>query len=179
MKPGYIPKDQRKKIMLMCDDMRFFSGIATMARECVMGTAHHYNWAQLGGSINHPDKGKIADLSDEINKNIGIDDSYVRIYPVDGYGNADVVRQIMDVEKPDMLMIFTDPRYWIWLFQMEAEIRTKVPLIYLEIWDSSPPPLYNAPYYMSCDLLMGISKQTVQLTEDVLTWANHPYKSIV
>ena len=178
MKPGYIPKDQRKKIMLLCDDMRFFSGIATMAREIICGSAHHYNWVNLGGSINHPEKGKIADLSEEINKNTGIADSYVRIYPVDGYGNADVVRQLMQVEKPDMIMVFTDPRYWIWLFQMEAEIRSKIPLVYLSIWDCEPAPLYNFPYYASCDLLMSISKQTHQLTQNVLTWGKQPFKEI-
>ena len=178
MKPGYIPKADRKKVMLMSDDMRFFSGIATMARECVMGTAHHYNWVNLGGSINHPEKGKIADLSEEINKNVGITDSYVRIYPVDGYGEPNVVRQIMDIEKPDMIMIFTDPRYWIWFFQMEAEIRKKTPVVYLNIWDCEPAPLYNFPYYDSCDLLMNISKQTNQLVKNVLTWGGHHFKEI-
>jgi hypothetical protein len=40
MKDGYIPKDQRKKILLMCDDIRMPSGIGTVGKEIVIGTAH-------------------------------------------------------------------------------------------------------------------------------------------
>lgn len=179
MKHGYIPKEQRKKIMLMSDDIRFFSGIATMSRELVLGTAHHYNWVQMGGSINHPDKGKIADLSQEVDKQIGITDSYIRIYPVDGYGDQNVVRQLLELEKPDMIMLFTDPRYWIWFFQMEAEIRTKVSIVYLNIWDCEMEPLYNFPYYASCDLLMNISKQTHNLVKKTLDWGEHEWEEIL
>ena len=41
---GYIPKDERKNVLLLCDDIRMHSGIATMAREFVVGTAQHFNW---------------------------------------------------------------------------------------------------------------------------------------
>ena len=34
----FIPKEDRKNILLMCDDIRMHSGIATMAREFVVGT---------------------------------------------------------------------------------------------------------------------------------------------
>ena len=54
MKEGYIEKSKRKKILLLCDDIRMTSGISTMAREIVVGTAHHYNWVNIGGAINHP-----------------------------------------------------------------------------------------------------------------------------
>ena len=36
---GYIPQKDRKKIILLCDDLRMHSGIATMAREFVTGLA--------------------------------------------------------------------------------------------------------------------------------------------
>ena len=42
-KKGYIPKDQRKKILFLADDMRVTSGVGTMAREIIEGTAHHFN----------------------------------------------------------------------------------------------------------------------------------------
>ena len=65
MKEGYIPQEKRKKILLLCDDIRMTSGISTMAREIVIGTAHHYNWVNIGGAITHPDKGKRFDLNDD------------------------------------------------------------------------------------------------------------------
>ena len=31
-KEGYIPKEERKKILFLCDDIRLHSGIGTMAK---------------------------------------------------------------------------------------------------------------------------------------------------
>ena len=168
MKEGYIPQEQRKKIMILCDDIRMTSGISTMAREIVVGTAHHYNWVNVGGAINHPDKGKRFDLNADTNNLIGINDANVFLYPIDGYGSPELIRQLMDLEKPDAIMIFTDPRYWVWLFQMEHEIRKKIPLIYLNIWDDLPYPMYNKSFYESCDTLFAISKQTENINRSVL-----------
>jgi glycosyltransferase involved in cell wall biosynthesis len=165
---NYIPKEQRKKILLLCDDIRFTSGIATMAREIVVGTSPHFNWVNIGGAINHPEKGTRLDLSSDTNKNAGIEDSSVMVYPTDGYGTIEFVRQIIQIEKPDAIMLFTDPRYWIWLFQHERELRQQLPIIYLNIWDDLPYPLYNKPYYESCDTLFAISKQTENINRVVL-----------
>lgn len=165
---GYIQQKDRKKILLLCDDIRMTSGISTMAREIVVGTSHIFNWINLGGAINHPDQGKRLDISQDTNRIMGIPDSSVFIYPMNGYGTQEVVRQLMESEKPDAIMFFTDPRYWIWLFQMENEIRKKVPMIYLNIWDDLPAPLYNKPYYESCDTIMAISKQTLNINKMVL-----------
>ena len=168
MKEGYIPQEQRKKILLLCDDIRMTSGISTMAREIVIGTAHHYNWVNIGGAITHPDKGKRFDLNGDTNTQAGITDASVYLYPTDGYGSPELIRQMIEIEKPDAIMMFTDPRYWIWLFQMEHEIRKQIPIIYLNIWDDLPYPMYNKSYYESCDTLFAISKQTENLNRAVL-----------
>ena len=168
MKEGYIKQEDRKKILLLCDDIRMTSGISTMAREIVVGTAHRFNWINLGGGINHPEEGKKLDICASTNEHAGIEDSSVFIYPVKGYGNMEWLRQLIQLEKPDALMIFTDPRYWIWLFQGEHEIRKQLPIIYLNIWDDLPYPMYNKPYYESCDALFAISKQTENINRVVL-----------
>ena len=54
-------------------------------------------------------------------------------------------------------------------FDMEAEIRKDIPIAYLNIWDDYPAPMYNKPFYEACDLLMGISKQTVNINKIVLS----------
>jgi len=164
----YLSKDKRKKILLICDDIRVHSGVATQAREMVIGTCQHFNWVQIAGAIKHPEKGKRFDLSEDTNKNAQINDSSVVIYPVDGYGDANLVRQLIDLEKPDAIMLFTDPRYFEWLFQIENEIRQSIPIIYLNIWDDLPTPLYNKSFYESCDALLAISKQTKLINELVL-----------
>ena len=164
----HIPKGQRKKILLICDDIRVHSGVATVAKEIVMGTSHHFNWVNLAGAIKHPEKGKRLDLSDSINKEIGINDSYVHVIPTDGYGDPTLLREILKQEKPDAVMLITDPRYFEYVFRMENEIRKQCPITYLNIWDDYPAPMFNRPFYEACDLLMGISKQTVNINKLVL-----------
>lgn len=127
-----------------------------------------YNYVNLGGAQSHPDKGKRFDLSEDTNKNADIDDSSVILYPVDGYGNPALIRSLIKLEKPDAIFLITDPRYFEWLFYMENEIRKDIPIIYLNIWDDFPSPHYNKAFYESCDLLMGISKQTRLINELVL-----------
>ena len=74
----------------------------------------------------------------------------------------------MEIEKPDAILHFTDPRFWIWFYNMESEIRRNIPIFYYNIWDDLPDPQYNTNYYRSCDLLMGISKQTYGINKRLL-----------
>ena len=164
----HLKVEDRKKILLLCDDFRMHSGIATMAREIIFGTVQHFKWFQIGAAIKHPEAGKLLDLSEDVSKNTGVKDAYVRMIPSNGYGDVNLVRSILKTEQPDAIMIFTDPRYWTWLFDIEREIRKDIPILYLNIWDDYPAPLYNRDFYNSCDLLMGISKQTVNINKLVL-----------
>jgi glycosyltransferase involved in cell wall biosynthesis len=164
----YLPQNERKKIMLICDDIRVHSGVATIARELVLNTAQHFNWVNIAGAIQHPEAGKRFDLSQDTNHNTGLTDTSVFLYPVNGYGDADYIRNMIKMEKPDAIMLITDPRYFEWLFMIENEIRKHIPIIYLNIWDDYPAPLYNKAFYESCDALLAISKQTKLINELVL-----------
>ena len=165
----------KKKILLLSDDLRLTSGIATVSRDMVLGTVKQYDWVQIGAAINHPDKGKVLDLSEDCKKLTGVEDSSVKLYCNDGYGDSLLIRRMLELEKPDAILHFTDPRFWGWLYNMEHEIRTKIPLMYLNIWDgaglvgsSSTDPMWNKEAYSSCDLLMAISKQTYGINHRVL-----------
>jgi glycosyltransferase involved in cell wall biosynthesis len=168
MKAGYIEKDKRKTILFLADDMRMPSGIGTMTRELILGTAHIFNYIHVGAGINHPDAGKVFDISPDINKESGITDASVLMYPYNGYGDQGLIRYLMNAHKIDAIVHFTDPRYWVWLYQMSAEIRQQIPIFYYHIWDDLPAPHYNKAFYESCDLLMGISKQSVNISHLVL-----------
>jgi len=168
MKTSYIPKNKRKKILLLGDDLRMHSGVATMLREIVTKTSNHFNWVQLAGAINHPEQGKKFDLSQATRDQFGIEDADVALIPINGYGSPQLIRDMIKFEKPDVLMMMTDPRYYIWLFQIENEVRKHIPIIYLNIWDDYPAPLYNEDYYRSCDGLAAISKQTANINRIVL-----------
>jgi len=167
---------KKKKILLLSDDLRMASGIATMSKELVLGTVDKYDWFQVGAAINHPDAGKILDVSEDIKNTFGIEDASVKIVPWNGYGNADLIRQLINSEQPDAILHFTDPRYWTWLYDIEHEIRQNVPILFYAIWDDLPDPLYNRNFYESCDWIGCISRQTygiikrLSALDDKPTW---------
>lgn len=162
-------KKKKKKILLLSDDLRMHSGIATQSKEFVMGTLHKYDWCQIGGAIKHPEQGKVMDMSQAIQNEFKIPDAYLKIYPMSGYGNPSILREIIQIEKPDAILHFTDPRFWTWLYQMEHEVRQNIPILYYNIWDDIPDPVYNTNFYRSSDMLMGISKQTYGINKRILS----------
>jgi glycosyltransferase involved in cell wall biosynthesis len=174
MKKGYIPRDQRKTILFLADDIRLHSGVGCQAREIVMNSAHHFNWINIGAAIKHPEAGQAFDLSGDINNMLGINDSSVKVIPCDGYGSPDMIRGVIHQEKPDAIIHFTDPRYWTWLYAMENEIRQNIPMVFYTIWDDVPYPYYNRTFYRSDDMLLCISKQTKNIVENVLKGYEKP-----
>ena len=161
-------KPKKKKILLLSDDLRVHSGIGTMSREFVLGTVDKYDWIQIGAAVKHPDEGKVFDISQDVQKETGVNDASVKIYACSGYGNAQILQQVMNMEQPDAILHFTDPRFWEWLYQIEHEIRQHIPIMYYNIWDDLPYPFWNEPFYESCDLLMNISRQTQNIVKNVL-----------
>jgi glycosyltransferase involved in cell wall biosynthesis len=157
----------KKKILLLSDDLRMSSGVGTMSKEFVLGTMNHYDWVQVGGAIKHPEAGKVVDMSKSTVEATGIKDAKLTIYPISGYGNPDLLREILNREKPDAILHYTDPRFWRWLYEIEHELRQELPIFYYNIWDDWPAPKYNEWFYESCDLIMNISKQTYAIVNDV------------
>ena len=85
----------KKKILLLSDDLRMSSGVGTMSKEFVLGTAHHYDWVQIGGAIKHPENGKRVDMNQVLREETGVEDAKLTIYPSDGYGNPELLRNIL------------------------------------------------------------------------------------
>jgi glycosyltransferase involved in cell wall biosynthesis len=164
---------KKKKILLLSDDLRMHSGIATVSREIILNTVKDFDWVQLGAALQHPDQGKVFDLSQDVAAQTGVADANVKLYANTGYGSPDILRELIQIEQPDAILHFTDPRFWGWLYSMEHELRQVIPLMYYTIWDDTPYPRYNKPYYESCDLLMCISKQTYNIVKQVLKDRNY------
>ena len=112
----------KKKILLLSDDLRMSSGVGTVSKNFVLGTLKHFDWVQVAGAIKHPEEGKVVDMNDSVREETGIEDASLKIYPVSGYGNQELIRQIMNIEQPNAILHYTDPRFWVWLYQMEHEI---------------------------------------------------------
>ena len=56
-KKSNIKRRDKKKILLLSDDLRMTSGVGVMSREIVYGTLDKFDWVQIGGAIQHPEKG--------------------------------------------------------------------------------------------------------------------------
>ena len=158
---------KKKKILLLSDDLRMSSGIATVSKELVFGTFDKYDWVQLGAAVKHPDQGKEIDLGADARKISGVEDASLKIIPWTGYGDANILRELIMRHQPDAILHFTDPRYWRWLYEMEAELRQNIPILFYHIWDDLPDPHYNRNYYESCDWLGCISRQTYGIVSRV------------
>jgi len=158
---------KKKKILLLSDDLRMTSGIATVSKEFVMGSMDRFHWVQLGAAVKHPDQGREIDLGEDARKESGVKDASLKIVPWTGYGDANILRQLIMRHQPDAILHFTDPRYWRWLYEIEAEIRENIPILFYHIWDDLPDPKYNRDYYESCDWLGCISKQTYGIVSRV------------
>lgn len=171
---------KKQKLLLLGDDIRFQSGISTISRELVIGSVDKYDWVQLGSAINHPEHGRRIDLSENVRTESGVNDASVLIYAHSGYGTPDVLREIISYEKPDAIVFITDPRFWGWLFLMEHELRSeyKIPLVYINIWDSYVTPLWNSGAYASCDMLFSINRGTKVINSECLKYHETDYSDL-
>lgn len=133
------------------------SGVGTQTKYMIdhLHKTGRYQFVCFGGAVKHQDyrPQKVDIYGDDL-----------IIFPVDGYGTQDLVRQALDAHKPDILWFMTDPRFYEWLWDMEDEIRQKVPMVYYHVWDNYPYPKFNAKFYKSNDVVATISK----LTDDIV-----------
>ena len=150
----------KKKILVLSDHPLSPSGVGTQTKyviEALLKTGR-YQFICLGGAIKHKDytPQKVEPWGDSF-----------KIFPVDGYGNHEIIRSILQKERPDALWFMTDPRFYVWLWEIENEIRTNIPMIYYHVWDNFPAPQFNANYYNSNDVIACISKVTHEIVKTV------------
>lgn len=152
-----LVNDKKIKVMIISDHFSAPSGVANQTRYMVhaLHKSGKFSFVYLGGSVKHKNYDPVR--YEEFGEDF-------ILYPVDGYGSSDIVRAIMQKEKPDILWYMSDPRFYEWLHLMENEVRSVIPMAWYCIWDNLPYPLYNKKYYECNDLLVPISK----LTEDVV-----------
>ena len=151
---------EKKKILVIADSPLVPSGVGTQTKymiEAMLRTGE-FKFFCLAGAIKHRDYRTMA---------VDPWQEDWLIKPVDGYGNAQIVREILDDYKPDALWFMTDPRFYVWLWDMEDEIRSKIPMVYYHVWDNLPYPNFNKKYYDSNDMICTISKVTDDIVRTV------------
>ena len=158
----------KKKILVLSDHPLSPSGVGTQTKymiEALLQT-ERYQFICLGGAMKHNDYQPV--------KVSPYGDDWV-IYPVDGYGTDEIIRSIMQKERPDALWFMTDPRFYGWLWEIENEIRANIPMIYYHVWDNFPAPEFNSRFYRSTDKIVTISKVTDKIVETVVPNVEREY----
>jgi glycosyltransferase involved in cell wall biosynthesis len=147
---------QKLKILLLSDHALSTSGVGCQSRFLMNGLIEKGCWTvrQFGAALKHNDYAVSAPSADFI------------IKPIDGFGNPDMLRVALASEKPDVLMIFTDPRFFTWLWAMEDEIHQVCPIAYWHVWDNYPNPEFNKNYYASTDLINCHSHLTYDMVSE-------------
>lgn len=152
----------KKKILMLCDHPLVPSGVGTQARYLIEGllATGKYKFHVWGGAIKHPNYA-IQRVEPE-----KYGDDWI-VTPVDGYGDKDRLRETIRAERPDALLLFTDPRFFTWVWEMEDEVRAVCPILYWHVWDNDPTPVYNRVFYDSTDHIVALSLKTAGLLKDM------------
>ena len=151
---------EKKKILVIADSPLAPSGVGTQTKYMIEGLLKtgKYKFLCLAGAIRHKDyrMQKVEPWPDDF-----------QIKPVNGYGDKNIIRAALRDYKPDVLWFMTDPRFYVWLWQMENEVRKNVPMVYYHVWDNYPYPNFNKKYYDSNDAICTISKVTDDIVRTV------------
>jgi len=141
---------KKNKIIALSDHALSTSGVGTQSRYLFNGFVSKNCWSirQFGAALKHEDY-----------RTIVVNEDFV-IKPIDGFGNREMLRVALATEKPDGIFIFTDPRFFVWLFEMEDEIHQICPIAWWHVWDNEPYPAFNNDYYNATDLINCHSHHT-------------------
>jgi glycosyltransferase involved in cell wall biosynthesis len=152
---------KKNKIIMLSDHALSTSGVGTQSRFLIQGLLAKERWTvrQFGAALKHTEYETVV-----------INDDFI-IKPIDGFGDPDLLRVALATERPDVLFLFTDPRFFIWLFEMEDEIHQICPIVWWHVWDNGPYPEFNDTIYQATDLLNCHSHMTYELITD-----RHPGK---
>lgn len=147
----------KRKILMLSDHALSTSGVGCQSRFLIDGLVKKGTWSvrQFGAAIKHSNYDVVKVSEDFV------------IKPVDGFGNPDMLRQTLAIERPDVLFLFTDPRFFTWVWEMEDEIHQVCPIAYWHVWDNLPVPKFNQVLYDSTDLINCHSHLTYRFVSEM------------
>lgn len=140
---------------MLCDHPLSTSGVGVQARYLINGLLQtgEYKFRCFGAAVKHENYDTVT-----------VSDDFI-IRPIDGFGDRDMLRLALATEKPDALFLFTDPRFFIWVWEMEEEVHQICPIVYWHVWDNEPYPDFNNVLYQSTDLINCHSYLTYDMVQ--------------
>ncbi len=132
------------------------SGVGTQARWLINGliATGKYKFYVFGGAIKHDNYNEVVVNQDFI------------IKPTNGFGDKNLLRRALAQLKPDAILLFTDPRFFMWVWEMEDEVHQVCPITYNHLWDNPPWPDFNRHIYESTDLINCINWPTYEMVKE-------------
>ena len=148
----------KKKILMLSDHALSTSGVGCQSRFLIDGLLKKGTWSvrQFGAAMKHTSYDVVKVTDDFI------------IRPIDGFGNREMILQAITSEKPDVLFLFTDPRFFIYIWEMHDEINEICPIAYWHVWDNRPTPMFNRVLYEATDLINCHSYLTHQMVNEII-----------
>jgi glycosyltransferase involved in cell wall biosynthesis len=160
-----MPENGKLKVLVLSDHALSTSGVGTQTRHLIEGLLKKNTWTfrQFGAALKHNDY-----------RTVVVNEDFI-IKPIDGFGNPDIIRVTLATEKPDLIFIFTDPRFFYWLFEMEDEIHQMCPIIWWHVWDNYPYPHFNNDFYDATDTINCHSHMTYTMIKENGRHANKTF----
>ncbi len=157
-----MTEDGKFKVLVLSDHALSTSGVGTQTRHLIEGLLKKGCWSfrQFGAALKHQDY-----------RTVVVNEDFI-IKPIDGFGTPDTLRVALATEKPDLVFIFTDPRFFVWLFDMEDEIHQVCPIVWWHVWDNYPYPEFNNTFYEATDTINCHSHMTYTMLKE-----KHPEKT--
>lgn len=149
---------EKLKILILSDHAMSPSGVGVQTKLLIEGLLkkNKYTFLQLGAAIRHDDL-----------KSLKVKEDFF-IKPINGFGDPNLIRSILLNEKPDALILFTDARFFEYIFKMEDEIHQVCPILWWHVWDNKPYPKFNEWIYNSVDTINCHSYLTYKLLKENL-----------
>lgn len=160
----------KKKLLIISDHALSSSGVGVQSKLLIEGLLKtgKYTVVQLGAAVRHQSL-----------ESVKVNDDFC-IKPVNGFGNANLIRSFLINELPDALIIFSDPRFFEYLFEIEDEVHQICPILWWHVWDNKPYPDFNKWMYDSVDTINCLSYLTYDLLsqnikENKINYIPHSY----
>ena len=143
---------------MLSDHALSTSGVGCQSRFLINGLVDKGCWTvrQFGAAMKHNNYDVVQVSPDFV------------IKPIDGFGDREMLLQAIAAEKPDVLFLFTDPRFFIYVWEMHDEINKICPIAYWHVWDNRPAPYYNKVLYEATDLINCHSHLTYEMVEEIV-----------
>ena len=143
---------------MLSDHALSTSGVGCQSRFLIHGLVDKGCWTvrQFGAAMKHNNYDVVAVNPDFV------------IKPIDGFGNREMLLQAIAAERPDVLLLFTDPRFFIYVWEMHDEINKICPIAYWHVWDNRPAPTFNKCLYEATDLINCHSHLTYEMVNEIL-----------